>query len=93
MLQTLDSRCGRAPGSDGLPAPGIHLLTMRRKISRTGGSAFSMFAAMLESLKYEVIGTTGKIQCGCRKKSRAMEQQRREGPSAWRRCSSSAIRR
>ncbi len=51
-----------------------------------------MFAAMLESLKYEVISTLSKVQVRMPEEVEAMEQQRQKRPSAWRRCSSSAIR-
>ncbi|MCZ5018781.1 hypothetical protein O5962_28745, partial [Escherichia coli] len=40
--------------------------------------SFSMFAAMLESLKYEVISTLSKVQVRMPEEVEAMEQQRRE---------------
>ncbi len=41
-----------------------------------------MFAAMLESLKYEVISTLSKVRCGCRKKSRRWNNSVVKRPSA-----------
>ncbi|MEW5191168.1 SEC-C metal-binding domain-containing protein, partial [Citrobacter freundii] len=40
--------------------------------------SFSMFASMLESLKYEVISTLSKVQVRMPEEVEAMEQQRRE---------------
>ncbi|HAB75585.1 MAG TPA: preprotein translocase subunit SecA, partial [Pantoea sp.] len=40
--------------------------------------SFAMFAAMLESLKYEVVSTLSKVQVRMPEEVEAMEQQRRE---------------
>ncbi len=94
MLQTLDSLWKEHPAAMDYLRQGIHLRGYAQKDPKQEykRESFSMFAAMLESLKYEVISTLSKVQCGCRKKSRRWNSSVVKRPSARRRCSSSAIR-
>ncbi|STQ81891.1 preprotein translocase subunit SecA [Hafnia alvei] len=81
MLQTLDSPVERAFGCHGLPASGYPIcVAMRRKDPKQEykRESFAMFAAMLESLKYEVISVLSKVQVRMPEEVEAMEQQRRE---------------
>ena len=59
---------------------GIHLRGYAQKDPKQEykRESFSMFAAMLESLKYEVISTLSKVQVRMPEEVEAMEQQRRE---------------
>lgn len=79
MLQTLDS-LWKEHGCDGLPASGYPPAWLRAKDPKQEykRESFSMFASMLESLKYEVISTLSKVQVRMPEEVEAMEQQRRE---------------
>lgn len=59
---------------------GIHLRGYAQKDPKQEykRESFSMFASMLESLKYEVISTLSKVQVRMPEEVEAMEQQRRE---------------
>lgn len=94
MLQTLDSLWKEHTAAMDYLRQGIHLRGYAQKDPKQEykRESFSMFAAMLESLKYEVISTLSKVQVRMPEEVEAMEQQRQKRPSAWRRCSSSAIR-
>lgn len=94
MLQTLDSLWKEHLAAMDYLRQGIHLRGYAQKDPKQEykRESFSMFAAMLESLKYEVISTLSKVQVRMPEEVEAMEQQRQKRPSAWRRCSSSAIR-
>lgn len=94
MLQTLDSLWKEHLAAMDYLRQGIHLRGYAQKDPKQEykRESFSMFAAMLESLKYEVISTLSKVRCVCRKKSKRWSNSVVKKPSAWRRCSSSAIR-
>ncbi|WP_139384979.1 hypothetical protein, partial [Salmonella enterica] len=59
---------------------GIHLRGYAQKDPKQEykRESFAMFAAMLESLKYEVISTLSKVQVRMPEEVEAMELQRRE---------------
>ncbi|UMX56656.1 hypothetical protein MJ524_05060 [Escherichia coli] len=71
----------RAPGGDDhYLRQGIYLRGYaQKKISKQEykRESFSMFAAMLESLKYEVISTLSKVQVRMPEEVEELEQQRR----------------
>lgn len=80
MLQTLDSRWKEHLAAMDYLRQGIHLRGYAQKDPKQEykRESFAMFAAMLESLKYEVISTLSKVQVRMPEEVEAMEQQRRE---------------
>ena len=90
MLQTLDSLWKEHLAAMDYLRQGIHLRGYAQKDPKQEykRESFAMFAAMLESLKYEVISTLSKVQVRMPEEVEAMEQQRRE---AERHSSSSSV--
>ena len=80
MLQTLDSLWKEHLAAMDYLRQGIHLRGYAQKDPKQEykRESFSMFAAMLESLKYEVVSTLSKVQVRMPEEVEAMEQQRRE---------------
>ncbi|QKN84080.1 preprotein translocase subunit SecA [Scandinavium goeteborgense] len=80
MLQTLDSLWKEHLAAMDYLRQGIHLRGYAQKDPKQEykRESFSMFAAMLESLKYEVISTLCKVQVRMPEEVEAMEEQRRE---------------
>ncbi|HEY2453601.1 MAG TPA: preprotein translocase subunit SecA [Scandinavium sp.] len=80
MLQTLDSLWKEHLAAMDYLRQGIHLRGYAQKDPKQEykRESFSMFAAMLESLKYEVISTLCKVQVRMPEEVEAMEDQRRE---------------
>ncbi|MCW2487120.1 preprotein translocase subunit SecA [Candidatus Symbiopectobacterium sp. NZEC127] len=80
MLQTLDSLWKEHLAAMDYLRQGIHLRGYAQKDPKQEykRESFSMFANMLESLKYEVIGTLSKVQVRMPEEVEALEQQRRE---------------
>ncbi|RLR17569.1 preprotein translocase subunit SecA, partial [Sodalis-like symbiont of Bactericera trigonica] len=80
MLQTLDSLWKEHLAAMDYLRQGIHLRGYAQKDPKQEykRESFAMFAAMLESLKYEVISTLSKVQVRIPEEFEAMEQQRRE---------------
>ncbi|WP_192457942.1 preprotein translocase subunit SecA [Musicola keenii] len=80
MLQTLDSLWKEHLAAMDYLRQGIHLRGYAQKDPKQEykRESFSMFAAMLESLKYEVISTLSKVQIRMPEEIEALEQQRRE---------------
>lgn len=80
MLQTLDSLWKEHLAAMDYLRQGIHLRGYAQKDPKQEykRESFSMFAAMLETLKYEVISTLSKVQVRLPEEVEAMEQQRRE---------------
>ena len=80
MLQTLDSLWKEHLAAMDYLRQGIHLRGYAQKDPKQEykRESFAMFAAMLESLKYEVISTLSKVQVRMPEEIEAMEQQRRE---------------
>lgn len=79
MLQTLDSLWKEHLAAMDYLRQGIHLRGYAQKDPKQEykRESFAMFAAMLESLKYEVIGTLCKVQVRMPEEVEAMEQQHR----------------
>jgi preprotein translocase subunit SecA len=80
MLQTLDSLWKEHLAAMDYLRQGIHLRGYAQKDPKQEykRESFSMFAAMLESLKYEVISVLSKVQVRMPEEVEALEQQRRE---------------
>ncbi|MBS0968896.1 preprotein translocase subunit SecA [Chimaeribacter arupi] len=80
MLQTLDSLWKEHLAAMDYLRQGIHLRGYAQKDPKQEykRESFAMFAAMLESLKYEVISTLSKVQVRLPEEVEALEQQRRE---------------
>ncbi len=80
MLQNAGFPVERAPAAMDYLRRGIHLRGYAQKDPKQEykRESFSMFAAMLESLKYEVISTLSKVQVRMPEEVEEMEQQRRE---------------
>ncbi|MBK4713973.1 MULTISPECIES: preprotein translocase subunit SecA [Tenebrionibacter/Tenebrionicola group] len=80
MLQTLDSLWKEHLAAMDYLRQGIHLRGYAQKDPKQEykRESFAMFAAMLESLKYEVISTLSKVQVRMPEEVEVMEQQRRE---------------
>ncbi|MGL9733561.1 MAG: preprotein translocase subunit SecA [Symbiopectobacterium sp.] len=80
MLQTLDSLWKEHLTAMDYLRQGIHLRGYAQKDPKQEykRESFSMFANMLESLKYEVISTLSKVQVRMPEEVKALEQQRRE---------------
>jgi preprotein translocase subunit SecA len=80
MLQTLDSLWKEHLAAMDYLRQGIHLRGYAQKDPKQEykRESFAMFAAMLESLKYEVISTLSKVQVRMPEEVEALEQQRRE---------------
>ncbi|MFE8046928.1 preprotein translocase subunit SecA [Brenneria goodwinii] len=80
MLQTLDSLWKEHLAAMDYLRQGIHLRGYAQKDPKQEykRESFAMFAAMLESLKYEVISTLSKVQVRMPEEIEALEQQRRE---------------
>lgn len=80
MLQTLDSLWKEHLAAMDYLRQGIHLRGYAQKDPKQEykRESFAMFAAMLESLKYEVISTLGKVQVRIPEEVEEMEQHRRE---------------
>lgn len=80
MLQTLDSLWKEHLASMDYLRQGIHLRGYAQKDPKQEykRESFSMFANMLESLKYEVISTLSKVHVRMPEEVEALEQQRRE---------------
>ncbi|MCS2160763.1 preprotein translocase subunit SecA [Scandinavium sp. H11S7] len=80
MLQTLDSLWKEHLAAMDYLRQGIHLRGYAQKDPKQEykRESFSMFAAMLETLKYEVISTLCKVQVRMPEEVEAMEEQRRE---------------
>ena len=80
MLQTLDSLWKEHLAAMDYLRQGIHLRGYAQKDPKQEykRESFAMFAAMLESLKYEVISTLSKVQVRMPEEVEAMEAQRRE---------------
>lgn len=80
MLQTLDSLWKEHLAAMDYLRQGIHLRGYAQKDPKQEykRESFAMFAAMLESLKYEVISTLSKVQVRMPEEVEAMELQRRE---------------
>ena len=80
MLQTLDSLWKEHLAAMDYLRQGIHLRGYAQKDPKQEykRESFSMFAAMLETLKYEVISTLSKVQVRMPEEVEEMEQQRRE---------------
>lgn len=79
MLQTLDSLWKEHLSAMDYLRQGIHLRGYAQKDPKQEykRESFAMFAAMLESLKYEVISTLSKVQVRLPEEVEALEQQRR----------------
>lgn len=80
MLQTLDSLWKEHLAAMDYLRQGIHLRGYAQKDPKQEykRESFAMFAAMLESLKYEVISVLSKVQVRMPEEVEVMEQQRRE---------------
>jgi preprotein translocase subunit SecA len=80
MLQTLDSLWKEHLAAMDYLRQGIHLRGYAQKDPKQEykRESFAMFAAMLESLKYEVISTLSKVQVREPEEVEEMEQQRRQ---------------
>ncbi|PKH22733.1 preprotein translocase subunit SecA [Enterobacterales bacterium CwR94] len=80
MLQTLDSLWKEHLAAMDYLRQGIHLRGYAQKDPKQEykRESFAMFGAMLESLKYEVISTLGKVQVRMPEEVEAMEIQRRQ---------------
>ena len=80
MLQTLDTLWKEHLASMDYLRQGIHLRGYAQKDPKQEykRESFSMFASMLETLKYEVISTLSKVQVRLPEEVEALEQQRRE---------------
>ncbi|RWR00523.1 preprotein translocase subunit SecA [[Pantoea] beijingensis] len=80
MLQTLDSLWKEHLAAMDYLRQGIHLRGYAQKDPKQEykRESFAMFAAMLESLKYEVISTLCKVQVRMPEEVEAMEEQRRQ---------------
>ncbi|RLM28276.1 preprotein translocase subunit SecA [Brenneria alni] len=80
MLQTLDSLWKEHLAAMDYLRQGIHLRGYAQKDPKQEykRESFAMFAAMLESLKYEVISTLSKVQVRMPEEIEVLEQQRRE---------------
>ncbi|MEB6334964.1 preprotein translocase subunit SecA [Serratia rhizosphaerae] len=80
MLQTLDSLWKEHLAAMDYLRQGIHLRGYAQKDPKQEykRESFAMFAAMLESLKYEVISVLSKVQVRMPEEVEALEQQRRE---------------
>ncbi|MGG4607860.1 preprotein translocase subunit SecA [Providencia sp. Me31A] len=80
MLQTLDTLWKEHLASMDYLRQGIHLRGYAQKDPKQEykRESFSMFASMLEALKYEVISTLSKVQVRLPEEVEALEQQRRE---------------
>ncbi|WP_244267341.1 preprotein translocase subunit SecA, partial [Sodalis-like endosymbiont of Proechinophthirus fluctus] len=80
MLQVLDSMWKEHLMAMEYLRQGIHLRGYAQKDPKQEykRESFAMFAAMLESLKYEVISTISKLQVRMLEEVEAIEQQRRE---------------
>ncbi|MBW7983038.1 preprotein translocase subunit SecA [Enterobacillus tribolii] len=80
MLQTLDSLWKEHLAAMDYLRQGIHLRGYAQKDPKQEykRESFSMFASMLEALKYEVISVLSKVQVRMPEEVEAMEQQRRE---------------
>ncbi|GAB1439539.1 preprotein translocase subunit SecA [Providencia sp.] len=80
MLQTLDTLWKEHLASMDYLRQGIHLRGYAQKDPKQEykRESFSMFANMLEALKYEVISTLSKVQVRLPEEVEALEQQRRE---------------
>lgn len=79
MLQTLDSLWKEHLAAMDYLRQGIHLRGYAQKDPKQEykRESFSMFATMLESLKYEVISTLSKVQVRMPEEVEELEQQRR----------------
>ncbi|WP_426576105.1 preprotein translocase subunit SecA [Xenorhabdus stockiae] len=79
MLQTLDTLWKEHLAAMDYLRQGIHLRGYAQKDPKQEykRESFAMFANMLESLKYEVISTLGKVQVRMPEEVEALEQQRR----------------
>ncbi|KMW73787.1 preprotein translocase subunit SecA [Photorhabdus luminescens subsp. luminescens] len=79
MLQTLDMLWKEHLAAMDYLRQGIHLRGYAQKDPKQEykRESFAMFANMLESLKYEVISTLGKVQVRLPEEVEALEQQRR----------------
>lgn len=80
MLQTLDSLWKEHLAAMDYLRQGIHLRGYAQKDPKQEykRESFAMFAAMLESLKYEVVSVLSKVQVRMPEEVEAMEVQRRE---------------
>jgi len=80
MLQTLDSLWKEHLAAMDYLRQGIHLRGYAQKDPKQEykRESFAMFAAMLETLKYEVVSTLSKVQVRMPEEVEALEQQRRE---------------
>ena len=80
MLQTLDSLWKEHLAAMDYLRQGIHLRGYAQKDPKQEykRESFAMFAAMLESLKYEVVSTLSKVQVRMPEEVEAMEEQRRQ---------------
>lgn len=80
MLQTLDSLWKEHLAAMDYLRQGIHLRGYAQKDPKQEykRESFAMFAAMLESLKYEVVSVLSKVQVRMPEEIEAMEIQRRE---------------
>jgi preprotein translocase subunit SecA len=80
MLQTLDSLWKEHLAAMDYLRQGIHLRGYAQKDPKQEykRESFAMFAAMLESLKYEVVSVLSKVQVRMPEEVEAMEIQRRE---------------
>ncbi|MDC5277953.1 SEC-C metal-binding domain-containing protein [Acinetobacter baumannii] len=80
MLQTLDSLWKEHLAAMDYLRQGIHLRGYAQKDPKQEykRESFAMFAAMLESLKYEVISVLSKVQVRMPEEVEALEVQRRE---------------
>lgn len=80
MLQTLDSLWKEHLAAMDYLRQGIHLRGYAQKDPKQEykRESFAMFAAMLESLKYEVVSVLSKVQVRMPEEVEALEQQRRE---------------
>ncbi|CAO95810.1 preprotein translocase subunit SecA [Erwinia tasmaniensis] len=80
MLQTLDSLWKEHLAAMDYLRQGIHLRGYAQKDPKQEykRESFAMFAAMLESLKYEVVSTLSKVQVRMPEEVEQMEEQRRQ---------------
>ncbi|VFS47992.1 preprotein translocase subunit SecA [Budvicia aquatica] len=80
MLQTLDTLWKEHLAAMDYLRQGIHLRGYAQKDPKQEykRESFSMFASMLEALKYEVISVLSKVQVRMPEEVEAIEQQRRE---------------
>ena len=80
MLQTLDSLWKEHLAAMDYLRQGIHLRGYAQKDPKQEykRESFAMFAAMLESLKYEVVSVLSKVQVRMPEEVEAMEEHRRE---------------